>query len=236
MKRSLLASCLALLLGAPTIARAAEVVVAQPAPRRTPLALSLDIDTQWRRDPSYRLFSGERGDTNGGLSATWDLRRLARGTLVVGAGWSGGSNHSTPTGAQHATLSVSSPSLSAALRWSPSRWLEPHVRLALDLSHGQLGLTAGEGSAYQGSAWSPGAALGAGLRLRTGAQPLGRGTLGIGVALGIEGGFHLGMPMKFDVTRQRPAGQADLIPAQATPVGDLGRSHPYLRVSLTLLI
>jgi hypothetical protein len=241
MKRSLFVPCLALalLLGANSIAGAAEMLVTQPPPLRTPLSLSLDLDTQWRLDPSYRLFSGDRSETIGGVSATWDLRRLAGGTLVLGGGWHGGSNHASWAGGQEAALTVAGPSLSAALRWSPLRWLEPQVRLAADLARGHVRLTTSDGAAYEASAWSPGGSLGAGLRLRTGAKPINTGTLGIGLALTVEGGFHLGTPMSFDVARQHPAGDdtaADRLPAAATPVGNLGRSHPYLRISFALLI
>jgi hypothetical protein len=222
-------------------ARATENVVAQPAPR-LPLQLSLDVDTAWHLDSSYRLFSADRSDASGGVSVALDVHRLARGTLAVGAGLHGGSDDaSLYQGDLQATLDVSTPSLFATLRWPVRRWLQPHVRLAVDGTWGKLVITPGDGNALVGHAFSPGGSAGAGFSLRTGTltTALRGGTLGLAGAFIVEGGFHLGAPLNFDLTRQRPADDKlanDRLPAGSTGVGDLGRSQPYLRLSFALLI
>jgi hypothetical protein len=237
MKRLIL-----VLLLASGAARATENVVAQPAPR-LPLQLSLDVDTAWHLDQSYRLFSADRSDGSGGFSVALEVHRLAHGTLAIGAGLHGGTDDARLyQGDVQAKLNVETPSLFATLRWPVRRWLQPHVRLAVDGTWGKLTVTAADGNnALVGHSFSPGGSAGAGFSLRTGTltTSLRGGTLGLAGAFIVEGGFHLGAPLGFDLTRQRPADDKlanDRLPAGSTGVGDLGRSQPYLRLSFALLI
>jgi hypothetical protein len=233
---------LALSLFAATPALAEPVVATQAPPLRLPLTISLDADTQWHLDRSYRLFGTGRTDTAGGVSATLQVRRVAGAMLEVGAGLHGReSGRAVWGGVNQAELSELTPSLSALLRWPMHRWVEPHVRLTADVTHASLDLTMGNGLKLGDDVWVAGGSAGAGLRLRTSALSTGLagGKLGIAFALAVEGGFHVGAPYSFNVAPPKPADDKianDRIPATATSIGNFGRSQPYLRLSLSLLI
>jgi hypothetical protein len=221
-------------------ARVAEVA-ATPASDHVPLLLSLDAETVWHLDPSYRLFSSDRSDTGGGASFRYDVRRLLRGTLAIGAGLHGSSNSTRVLEGQNAELSIFTPSLSAVMHWPVHRWLEPELRVAVDASWTKMSLSTIDGASLSGRAFSPGASAGAGLILRTSslATALRGGTLGLAGAFIIEGGFHVGTPLDFDLARSRPADDKlanDQLPTGSTAIGTLGRSQPYLRLSFALLI
>jgi hypothetical protein len=227
------------LLAAPVLAQ--PTVTAEPAPAHVPLTLSLDAHRAWHLDRSYRLFGTRRSDVEGGLSAALEVRRLGRGRLDLGAGVQWGSETGRWEQVNEARREQVTPSLAAVVRWPVHRWFEPHVRLAGDLTRARLRLTVSDGGVLEDRVWAPGASAGAGFRLRTGVitTALRGGTLGFAGALIVEGGYHLGAPLSFELGRQAPADKkvaADRIPAPGVPVGNLGRAEPYLRISFALLI
>jgi hypothetical protein len=228
------------LLATPALAQ--TTLVEQPsAPPRLPLTLSVDAHRQWHLDRSYRLFGTQRSDVTGGISAALQVRRLAGGFLDLGAGIHWSSYNARWEQGNDAERDEVTPSLSAVLRWPVHRLIEPQVRVAGDLTRATLRLTMADGGVLEAGRWSPGASVGAGLRLRTPVvkTALGAGTVGFAGALIIEGGMHVGAPISFDLARQVPADKKladDRIPAANVPVGDLGRTEPYLRISFALLI
>jgi hypothetical protein len=240
MKR-LVPSLLFFLLVTAGTARAAETVVAQPAPA-LPFQLSLDAETVWHLDRGYRVFSSDRSDAGGGYSAALDVARVARGTLAVGAGLQGGgAEQGLYQGQLRAKLDLLTPAIFATLRWPVHRWFQPHLRVAADGTWAKLSLTPADGQTLSGRDFSPGASAGLGFSLRTSAlrTAIRNGTVGLAAALIFEGGFHVGAPLGFEVTRNRPTDDKlanDRLPAGSTAVGDLGRSQPYLRISFALLI
>jgi hypothetical protein len=229
---------LSLLITAPALAQ--TTVTARPEPR-APFTLSIDTQRQWHRDQSYRLFGTRRSDLDQGLSATVEVGRVGRGLLDVGAGVQWSDATATWGGGNEAKRDQITPLLSAALRWPVHRWFQPHLRVAGDLTRAHLRLTTNEGGVFEDRLWSPGGSVGAGFRLTTGtlSTALRGGGLGFAAALVFEGGMHVGAPLSFDVARPTPADKkvaADQIPAASVPVGDLGRTEPYLRISLALSI
>jgi hypothetical protein len=238
--RKRLALTLVMLAAGPALAE--PQVSARPEPPSR-LTASLDVETQWHLDQSYRLFGTDRTATQSGVSASLVAGHLAGGLLELGAGFHGHTSAAPfNAGQNQAHLEEYTPSLSALLRWAPYRWLEPHLRLAADLTRAQLRLTvSNSATVLEDTVWSPGGSAGVGLRLRTGrlATALNGGRMGIAGALIIEGGFHLGVPYSFSVSPPTPSDEKlanDGIPAGSTPLGDLGRAQPYLRLSFALLI
>jgi hypothetical protein len=226
------------LAAAPALAQPA--VATQPS-SQLPYTLSIDAETQWHLDRNYRLFGADRADSVGGFSASVQLSRLAGGTLELGAGYHYNTSRGTWAAANEASLDEYTPSLSALLRWAPYRWLEPHVRVAAEITRANLTLTMSNGRYLEDSVWAPAGSAGLGLRLRTGVLTTGlrNGTLGVAGALIIEGGFRMGVPYTFDVSSPAPADRKladDRIPTSSTSVGTLERSQPYLRLSFALLI
>jgi hypothetical protein len=237
MKALELALTLSLLAAAPALAQPTVATKVEP---KVPITFSIDAETRWRLDRGYRVLGTDRADSVGGVSLSVQVRRLAGGMLEVGAGYHTNTSSGTWAGENLIKLEERTPSLSALLRWSPRRWLEPHVRLAADVTQAKLRLTL-PARALEDELWSPGGSAGAGLRLRTPALTTGLagGKLGIAAALIIEGGFRVGAPLSFDVAPPAPADQKvadDLTPASRTSLGDLGRAQPYLRLSFALLI
>lgn len=240
MKRPMKILALSLLTFTAAPALAQSAVATETAPR-LPYTVSADAETQWHLDRSYRLFGTSRSDSVGGISASVQVGRLAGGTLEVGAGYHSNNTNGVWAGQNEARLEEKTPSLSALLRWSPHRWLEPHVRLSADITRAQLRLTLGNGRILEDQQWAPAGSAGAGLRLRTGTLTtgLGGGKLGVAGAIIIEGGFRVGAPYSFDVATPAPADEkvaGDRIPAASTQVGNLERMQPYLRLSFALLI
>ena len=234
-------------LALPLVLLAAGPALAEPRISTRPepqllVTVSLDVETQWHLDRSYRLLGTDRTPTHSGLSASLQAGRLAGGRLELGAGFHGNTSTGPFAGQNEAQLEERTPSLSALLRWSPYRWLEPHLRVAADLTRAKLRLAmSNSATTLEDTAWSPGGSAGVGLRLRTGtlSTALNGGRLGIAGAVIIEGGFHLGLPYAFDVSSPKPSDEKlanDRIPAGSTPLGDLGRAQPYLRLSFALLI
>jgi hypothetical protein len=217
----------------------AQTVVERPAEPRLPLTLGIDVQTQWHVDRSYRLFGTSRADAGAGLSAALQVAQLGRGRLDLGAGVQWSSETATWEQNNDARRSQVTPSLAAVLRWRVHRWFEPHLRVACDATRATLRLTTGDGVRYEDAVWVPGASAGAGFRLRTSPITMALGGRAFAGALIVEGGFHVGPPLSFDLQREAPADKklaADRIPAAATSVGDLGRTEPYLRISFALLI
>jgi hypothetical protein len=224
-----------------TSARAEPTVVSGPAEARLPLTLSIDAHRQWHVDQSYRLFGTRRSDVDPGLSASLEVARFARTRLDLGAGVQWSDDTATWEQTSQAERDQVTPSLSAALRWSVHRWFEPHLRVAGDVTRAKLKVTMSDGAVLEDALWAPGGSIGAGFRLRTGAVRTAprAGGLAIAGAFIVEGGVHVGSPLSFDLARPSPADKklaADRIPAASVPVGSLGRTEPYLRLSFALLI
>jgi hypothetical protein len=227
--------CLGALLAATPAAAGAQPELTAAPPPALPVAVSLDLETTWRLDPGYRLFSSDRAVGGGGISVSYDVLRGAS-RLALALGYHGQSSSNDWSSGGQVGLEVRSGSLSALLRWPLARWLEPQLRLAGDLSRGKFSMVA-SGISLADSSWSAGASAGAGLRLRTGtARILMMPGDGLFALAGIiEGGFHIGQPLSFDVRRQAAPAPDDRIAAPATSLGSLGRSYPYLRLSAALV-
>jgi hypothetical protein len=210
--------------------------LAASAPPVIPFALALDLETVWRLDQGYRLLGSARTAGRGGVTLSYDVTQIGAGTVAVALGYHGESQAGTWAGGNEAALSVGSWSASAILRWRVTTWLEPQLRVAGDLSSGELTLRAGS-SALADSARSLGASAGAGLRLRTGTARIfalpGNGLFALAGV--IEGGFHAGQPLSFAALPTGGAAPDDRLPAPAVPLGHLGRSYPYLRLSAALV-
>jgi hypothetical protein len=240
----------------PAVATAAPPAVSAPAPARSPLRFSLSVDAinEWHLDSSYAIFSRKRHVVTAGGTVTADVVRMGRSTLALGLGFHGdelsapwaGDGGSSPfadrSGSHQAQLQTYTGTLSALLRWELHPWLQPHMRLAADGTWGRFKLSASDGTALDDESFSPGVAAGAGFRLRThtiGTNLQGRGgNLGFALGLTVEGGFHFGTPLSFEMARSKPADDklaADQLPGPKVAVGDFGRSQPYLRFSFALL-
>jgi hypothetical protein len=239
---------------APASAAPTTSIVDDAPPPAVPLWLAIDFDTLWRRDSGYALFSSSHTDSAVGLSLGYDLARLgSRGTLAVVAGWQSESTETNryvagPQSAAGATFAAVQDasfhadifSLGAVARWRLLSWLEPHARVALGAASGSMSLTLSDGTSFSGHAWSPQVSAGAGFRLRSSAMRL-QGLPSkpaFAVAATAEGGLIVGAPMAFSLHAPTPADAdeaKDRIPTGAIDVGNLGRTQPYLRLSIALL-
>lgn len=231
-------------------------VVGASAEPRVPLQLAVDLDTLWRLDHGYRLFSTSRTASAAGVSAAYDVSRLgARGTLALVAGWQSESSETgggavagddprggaaVASGPTHASFGADVASVGAVLRYRVLPWFEPHARVAVGGAWGDVAVTLSDGTRWSGHAWSPQASAGAGFRLRTTAARLGNlpGKPALAGAVAAEGGFIAGAPMSFSVRPPAPADAKvarDQIALAPVDIGKLDRSHPYLRLTLALL-
>jgi hypothetical protein len=236
-----LASALTLTLAAAGVVPAGAPQPAAPelaasVPPVIPFALALDLETVWRLDQGYRLLGSARTADRSGVTLSYDVTRVGAGTFALALGYHGESQAGTWAGGNDAALSVKSWSASAILRWGVTTWLESQLRIAGDLSSGELTLRAGA-SALDDSVRSLGASAGAGLRLRSGTARIvalpGNGLFALAGL--IEGGFHAGQPLSFAALPAGGAAPDDRLPAPAVPLGHLGRSYPYLRLSVALV-
>jgi hypothetical protein len=257
MIRIFAALALTLTLASPA-ARAAEGVVAAPTPEPTPISLGFDILTHWRLDRGHQLFSDSRSAGAVGLTVSYDVAAFAGGTFALAAGWQHENDSrrwasltpdKTVAGApapnagvvqgERSELNLDTLAVSAIFRWSVQPWLEPLVRLAADATWGKATLQFPGPVTFDGHAFSPGASAGAGLRLRTSTTRIGLpGHPLVAAAATVEGGFHLGSPLTFDLRPPPPRNEkeaADQIPIAGAHIGSLGQSEPYLRVTLAIV-
>ena len=233
------------LAGGPARAESAEPAASVVADKWTPprLSLSLDMGANFAAPEEYRLFSPDRADTVGGLTAAYDVLRFGgeRGSLAAAASlglealdraWGGATSH-------EARLDVATYSAAVIVRWAVRPWLEPQVRLAGGVAWGRAVLTMSDGQTFRGDDVSPEASISAGLRVRSHATRLGLSPRGprIAFAVTVEGGYTVGAPLELRLAQSKPEGQRtdDRIPVEGTDIGSLGRARPTLRVSLALL-
>jgi hypothetical protein len=209
-----------------------------------PFSLSVDVDSLWRRDPAYQLFTRNERDVGAGLSLGYDILRLGpRTSAALSVGWMA-ERMTSDTGPTPASLDVDNIRVGLAIRFAVRPWFEPLAQVALGASFGRASVTLGDPDfastgLLEGDTRSYCGRAGGGFRLRTGTARLESLPLPpLAASLTVEGGFQVGTPMSAIVKEPPPEDDdvaADLIPRAATKLGRLGRTYPYVRVSFALL-
>jgi hypothetical protein len=208
------------------------------------LNLALNLDTVWNTSRSFDLFSHDDVARQPGIAA--DLTVWRSGSLSVGAGLGWGALSENDVGlfngaVESAEIESQSFYADVALRYEVWSFFEPHARLAGGLSFVDLSMKTDDGVRFEDdggapfhSVLSPFASVGAGFTLKTMDRMLetrsGRlSTAALGLA--VEGGYTLASPVDFALLERDAGGRIDL---EASDLGDVERSGPYVRVALVV--
>lgn len=203
---------------------------------RVPFSLSVPIDGTWPSDAAYKLFRNEQQLPGFGLALAYDARLAKKLVLAPYAEWLQESSSGMWQNEGDARLAVDSVAAGAVVRVPIKTWLQPFVRVGGGLSFGRASLQLpGGGGALSGNARSAFVRAGAGLMARTPALALMDDLLpAVALSFAIEGGFIAAGKFDFTVAGPKPAsaGGEDPIAVGSIPIGQLGRSRPYMRITL----
>jgi hypothetical protein len=200
--------------------------------QQLPLAVALETRTVWPQSSADERLAGKRAPTSAGVSVQGDpLRIRDKLVLRLDLGWVASSTSSSQDGSPLSqNLDTNLLLLGASLRYQIWRWLAPFARVAGGPGWDSLTVV----DMHDREAFVQGS-LGGGVFLRTpgiGHSP--GGTPLFGLVGQVEAGYALATGSDFSLHVSPPPGIATPIATSAVALGHVGRSSPYLRVSLGL--
>jgi hypothetical protein len=223
---------------APRLRSAPRATVPEgPVTSWAPLRFQVGLETRttWMMDDAARRLAGKRAPTGAGLSLQADvLRPNDTITVRVDLGWvtTSTSNVQDSTSLVE-KLDTNVLSLGLSARYNLLRWLAPYARLAGGVGWDKLTLSGGEGSLHDRQFYGQGSA-GAGISLRSPGLRFWQSPSApfLGIMGQIEGGYVVAPGGDFALQASPPGSAANAIPTTPVAIGHVGRSAPYLRVSL----
>ncbi|MGD0839077.1 MAG: hypothetical protein ABSB49_20770 [Polyangia bacterium] len=197
-----------------------------------PLAVALETRTTWPPGADQRLV-GERSTVSAGVSLQGDIVRTDKGLVLrLDLGWVTRTTSSIEADSGLSeTLATNQLFLGASLRYQLWRWLAPFARVSGGPGWDAVTVV----DLHDREAFMQGAA-GGGLFLRTPGISLTRNGAGpyFGLLGQVEAGYALATSSDFAMHASSTSAANNPIPTPAVPLGHVGRSSPYLRVSLGL--
>jgi hypothetical protein len=195
--------------------------------------VAFESRTFWPLDGAQKRLVGKRAPTGGGLSVQADVFRPDdRVAVRLDLGWTNNSTEQYWSGTSLSEkLDTDLFVLGASLRYHVFRWLAPFARVSGGLGRDRLSVVDMKDRQYFGQATA-----GAGVFLRTPGLRLWQGSFApfFGLCGQIEGGYALASGSDFSLQASIPSSSPDPIPTSEVALGHVGRSAPYLRVSLGL--
>jgi hypothetical protein len=195
-------------------------------------SIALNLDQSWQLDDDYRLFSGDRHTSGGGISATVNVIELAPEVSLhamidlmaedTSGSWAFGTSE----------LESSRFAAGGLIRYEPTWWLAPYARVVGGAEHSEVRLKGVDG-ALSDEQWGPFGTAGLGVSFRSWPRRLAGGTGSALLALNIEGGFTVAKPLDLNLKPASPNPDDDAISLTPIAVGQLGRNRPYLRISIS---
>jgi hypothetical protein len=196
-------------------------------------AVAFESRTFWPLDGAQKRLVGKRAPTGGGLSVQADVFRPDdRVAVRLDLGWTNNSTVQTWSGTSRSeNIESDLFVLGASLRYHVLRWLAPYARVSGGLGRDRLTVVDMKDRQYFGQATA-----GAGVFLRTPGLRLWQGSFApfFGLCGQIEGGYALASGSDFSLQASLPSSTPDPIPTSDVALGHVGRTAPYLRVSLGL--
>jgi hypothetical protein len=197
--------------------------------------VGLESRTTWLFDDGAKRLAGKRAPAGGGLSVQADILRPSDKVAArLDLGWVTTSNSTyQDTTNLEERLETNVIALGVSARYSLLRWLAPYARLAGGIGWDKVTVGNGSTSLHDRQLFGQGSA-GAGLSLRTPGLRFWQSPTAplVGAAGQIEGGYALASGSDFSL-QSAPAGSAATpIPTNSVAIGHVGRSAPYLRITL----
>lgn len=218
-----------------TVAEESEGPVFSWEPLR--FAVAAEIRTTWVQDSAARRLVGRGAPTGGGLSLRADAwRPTAKLWAGVDLGWASiSTTDEQSSSSDMESLDTNLLSLGVSARYHLFRWLAPYARLAGGVGWDKLTVGSGAGQLHDKHTFGHGS-VGGGIYLRTPGLQVrtSRPSLALGFICNIEGGYMLATSSTFSLQSSPATGAKDPIPTQPVAIGEVGRSAPYLRVSVGL--
>ncbi len=200
------------------------------------IGLTLETQTTWPQDSAARRIFGKGAPTATGLALHYEaLRPSPNLTAKLDLGWvtTSASNTQPSNSANSEEYDVNLVTLGISLRYQLLRWLAPYARVAGGMGWDKLSVGNGSGNLEDKHKFGH-VAAGGGVFLRSPGLCVRRSPPSYCVAFigNIEGGYMVGTSSSWSLRASPASGVSDPVPTESVPLGDMGRSAPYLRVSL----
>jgi hypothetical protein len=199
------------------------------------IAIALSVELPFHSDDGFGLVSEEEVAPRLGVWATYDLLGLGPDAFLaggLGVEIESAENDGLFGGALQSELTAVVPYATAVLRYVPTDWLQPHVRLSGGAQVADVELQFGSDK-YADEDVLPFGSLGAGITLRSFTRTFEtrRGRFAaLSLGLMLEGGYALVAPLGVTLDGGGPAkGDITLIESE---LGEITRSGPFFRSSL----
>ena len=197
--------------------------------------VGLESRTSWLLDDGAKKLAGTHSTPAGGLSLQADVFRpndQIAARLDLSWVTSTANNYQDGYGISQRLVS-NVLSFGVSLRYNLLSWMGPYARLAGGIGWDKLTVGSGTTSLHDRQIFGQGSA-GAGLSLRSPGLRFSQSAWSpsVGIMGQIEGGFAVASGSDFNLQSSPSGSEPSAIPTTAVTIGHVGRSAPYLRVSL----
>lgn len=202
--------------------------------------VAFESQTTWLQDSAARRIVGKGAPTALGLSLHYDaLRPSPNLTVKLDLAWTTHASSSIQLDNASYTEDYDSSLLTfgISLRYQVFHWLAPYARVAGGMGWDKLSV--GDGSHNLEDEHKFGhAAAGGGIFVRSPGLCLRPSSASYCPALlgNVEGGYMVGTSSTLSVHASPASGVSAPIPTEAVSLGEIGRSAPYLRVSVGIAL
>lgn len=204
-----------------------------------PFGVAGDLRTFWPQDSATRRLVGKKTSDSGGLSISYDVLKLMdRVVAKVDLGWGLASHvNASPFSSDEEKLRTSLATLGLSLRYHVFRWLAPYARVAGGVGWDKV-TVGGSSDQWQDKHTFAHGSVGGGIFLRSPGLSLWPNHPAFGLALmgSIEGGYFVAPSSKLSLQASSDSDIKNPIPTTSVPMGTMGRSAPYLRVTIGLAL
>jgi hypothetical protein len=201
-----------------------------------PLGVVGDGRTLWPQQSGTRRV-GKDGLRSGGVSVSYDVYKLMNKVMArVDLGWAEASNTNASTySTDEEKLRSNLVTLGLSARYHVFRWLAPYARVAGGVGWDKVTVGGGAGQWQDKHTFAHGS-VGGGIFLRSpGLTPwANHPSFGVAAMGGVEGGYFLAPSSSLALKASSDPDIKNPIPTASVPLGEMGRSAPYLRITFGL--
>lgn len=204
------------------------------------IGVALETQTTWLQNDAARRIVGKGTPTAVGLALHYEALRPAPNlTVKLDLGWMTSSSSTTqPTNSGNTeSYDTNLVTLGISLRYQIFRWLSPYARVAGGMGWDKLSVGNGSGNLEDEHKFGH-AAAGGGIFVRSPGLCMRPSTASYCAAFmgHVEGGYMVGTSSTLSLHSSPASGVSNPVPTESVPLGDVGRSAPYVRVSLGIAL
>ena len=197
--------------------------------------VSLETRTLWPSDSAARRLAGSKSAAGVGLSLQWDALRIEHlATLGLDLSWlSSETTTSQDFSGLQAKQKINLLSLGVGVRHYVRSWLAPYARIAGGIGWDNLSINSGIANLHDTRVFGQGS-VGGGLHFQSPRLRVWNSTSAphVGLMAHLEGGYVLGTSTDHTLESAPATAASTPIPTSAVPVGKVGHSAPYLRITV----